>query len=228
MRSLRVRHPSPSDQRGSRDEPGRALAPDDLLRACLRGEDAAWRIFLERYGDLIYSVPLKMGVRRSDAEEIFQNALLAIYRRLGTLRDPGRIVNWVSEIARRQTLYYLRKRTHEAAEPAEGLPEMVDEAPLPQEALESLEASQVIREGLLDLSPRCRDLLTALYLADAAPSYKEIAERYGIAIGTVGPTRAHCLKALRAALVERGYREETAPRRQKHGPTDKGAPRDSR
>ncbi len=185
-----------------------ALSLDNLLRACVRGEDVAWRLFLERYGDLIYSIPLKMGVRRSDAEEIFQNAVVAIYQRLSTLRDPARIVNWVSEIARRQTLYYLRKRSREVAKPADGLPQSADRAPLAAEVLESLEASQAVREALLDLSPRCRDLLTALYLTDEAPSYKALAATYGIAIGTVGPTRAHCLKALRAALAGRGYREE--------------------
>jgi RNA polymerase sigma factor (sigma-70 family) len=199
------------------EQPARALPPDDLLRACLRGEDAAWRLFLERYGDLMYSVPLKMGVRRSDAEEIFQTTLVAIYQRLGTLKDPARLVNWISEIARRQTLYYLRKRSREVAESEEGLPDTADRAPLALQSMESLEASQVVHEALLGLAPRCRELIVALYLTDPPSSYKALAQRYGIAIGTVGPTRAHCLKALRAALAARGYREPAAPRRGRAG-----------
>jgi len=194
----------------SEEPAARALPPDDLLRACLRGEDAAWRLFLERYGDLMYSVPLRMGVRRSDAEEIFQTTLVAIYQRLGTLKDPGRLVNWISEIARRKTLYYLRKRSREVSESEEGLPDTADQAPLALQAMESLEASQVVHESLLGLAPRCREMIVALYLSDPPMSYKALAERYHIAIGTVGPTRAHCLKALRAALVARGYREPAA------------------
>lgn len=181
------------------------LSRDDLLRSCLRGDDAAWRLFLERYGDLIYSVALRTGASHSDAEEVFQNAVLAIYESIGRLKDPEKIVPWIAGLTRRQALFYFRKRSREVAEPADGLPESADPAPLPEEALTSLERGQILRDALGDLRARCRDLLTSLYLADPAPSYDEVAERLGIPVGSIGPTRARCLEGLRVALETRRW-----------------------
>ena len=187
---------------GARDR-----SAEDLVRACARGEDAAWRLFLDRYGDLIYSVPLKMGVSRSDAEEVFQSSVLAMYQRLGTLRDANRLVAWICELARRQTLYYLRKRSRETLEEDESFGERPDSSPRVDEAILSLEESQLVREALSGLGPRCRELLTLLYLTDPVLAYKELAESLDIPIGSIGPTRARCLKSLRAGLAARGYTE---------------------
>ena len=45
-------------------------------------------------------------------------------------------------------------------------------------------------------------LLLALYFDPAAPSYSEIAERMGRAIGGIGPMRARCLERLRCLVEE--------------------------
>ena len=49
---------------------------------------------------------------------------------------------------------------------------------------------------------RCRELLRALYEEDPRPAYEEIAERLGMRIGSIGPTRARCLSRLRETLEE--------------------------
>jgi len=182
-----------------------SIDPEDLIRACIRGEDSAWRRFLERYGDLIFSVPLKMGLSHSDAEEVFQVTVLALFERLGTLNDPRRIVAWICEVTRRQTLYYLRKRKRESFGDDDAFDTAADASPGAHETFESLQSSQVVHDALAEISPRCRDLLTALYLADPAPAYKEIAESLEIPIGSIGPTRARCLKALQGHLAAMGY-----------------------
>ena len=59
----------------------------------------------------------------------------------------------------------------------------------------------------LDVVPeRCRALLQALYFSEEEPSYADVAQRLGIPIGSIGPTRARCLSAMREALerLDRG------------------------
>jgi DNA-directed RNA polymerase specialized sigma24 family protein len=48
--------------------------------------------------------------------------------------------------------------------------------------------------------------LTALYLDESEASYKEVEKTLGVPYGSIGPTRARCLDALREALIARGYR----------------------
>jgi RNA polymerase sigma factor (sigma-70 family) len=182
------------------------LAHEDLLRGCLRGEDRAWRFFLERYGRLITTVILRSGASMSDAEEVYQNTVQAIFQGLGRLQDSGKIVPWIAAIARRQTYFFLRSRSRETTETTDAMADFRDPAPLATEEMESLERSQTVLEALTSLRPRCRDLLTALYLDESEASYKSIEKTLGVPYGSIGPTRARCLDALREALIARGYR----------------------
>jgi RNA polymerase sigma factor (sigma-70 family) len=176
------------------------------VRGCLRGEDRAWRVFLECYGRLITTVILRSGASMSDAEEVYQNTVQAIFQGLARLQDSAKIVSWIAGIARRQTYYYLRSRSRETIETTDAMADLHDPAPLPPDEMELLQRSQVVLEALTSLRPRCRDLLTALYLDEREASYKAIEKTLGVPYGSIGPTRARCLDALREALIARGYR----------------------
>lgn len=188
--------------------------PGELIRACLAGDESAWSAFVDRYGDLMYTVALRTGAARDAADDVFSASLLAVYEKLGSLRDREKIVPWLAEVVRRQTLYYLRKRRPEVATGEEGVPDVEDRSPLPDEVMASLERGQLLRDALAGLRPRCRELLTALYLADPLPtSYQEIADELGIPVGSIGPTRARCLAALGEQLQAQGYRGESEEKR---------------
>ena len=73
---------------------------------------------------------------------------------------------------------------------------MVDEAPLPDEVLRRLEEQNRVRQALLSLDERCQKLLTMLYYEPEPPSYAEIAAAFGTSEGSIGPTRARCLKKM--------------------------------
>jgi hypothetical protein len=64
-----------------------------------------------------------------------------------------------------------------------------------------------VHEGLRALSPRCRRLLTALFLDDAPRDYRQLARDEGISIGSVGPLRGRCLDQLRTYFAEKGWLE---------------------
>jgi hypothetical protein len=63
----------------------------------------------------------------------------------------------------------------------------------------------VLREAFALLSQRCRELLSLL-IADPPAGYTQISAALGMPVGSIGPTRARCLDALRrvpalAALI---------------------------
>ena len=61
-----------------------------------------------------------------------------------------------------------------------------------------------MRQALRRLDDGCRELLTALFLDPAGPSYEAIAARLGMPVGSIGPTRARCFRKLEALLRETG------------------------
>ena len=70
------------------------------------------------------------------------------------------------------------------------------------EKLEGLEDVARIHDALAQLDVRCYDLLHALFLEDPAPGYAEVSRRSGIPKGSIGPTRARCLKKMQNMLAE--------------------------
>ena len=58
------------------------------MRECLDGSEDAWIALLEKYKNLIFSIPIKFGISREDAADIFQSVCVDLLRDLPVLRQP--------------------------------------------------------------------------------------------------------------------------------------------
>jgi DNA-directed RNA polymerase specialized sigma24 family protein len=58
------------------------------------------------------------------------------------------------------------------------------------------ERNAALRAAFAELPQPCRELL-AMLMSDPSPAYAEISARLGMAVGSIGPTRARCLERLR-------------------------------
>ena len=73
--------------------PRRAEVPTsdaELQAACLKGDERAWDTLVNRYGALIYSIPLKYGFGEADAADVFQAVCITLLEKLGSIREPSR------------------------------------------------------------------------------------------------------------------------------------------
>jgi RNA polymerase sigma factor (sigma-70 family) len=172
----------------------------ELIQACLNNSQAAWNELVARYARLVYSIPLRQGMSLSDAEDVFQNVFTIASHSLGTLRDQKLLAAWLIRITYREC-QHLRRRSPDHGEIPESLAS--DDAP-PEDEVEIWEKQHSVRLALSQLESPCQELLRALFLELPAPSYQTLAERLGIPTGSIGPTRARCLKKLEAILKEMG------------------------
>ena len=46
-----------------------------LVEECVRGNEVAWTVLVDRYKNLLYSIPLRYGAPQQDAADIFQAGL---------------------------------------------------------------------------------------------------------------------------------------------------------
>ncbi len=172
----------------------------ELIRACLAGDEPSWCELVGRYSRLVYSIPLRKGYSQADADDIFQNVFAALFRCLGSVRNDKTLAAWLITTTVRECGALARSRRPDG----ELDPALLDEAPLPLEEMQRLERQQLMRQALDQLDPRCRELLTALFLDDDCGSYAEIARRLGMPVGSIGPNRARCFVRLREILAEMG------------------------
>ena len=182
---------------------------EDLLRACRRGDAAAWETLLRRYQRLVYAVPRRAGLDEDAAADVFQDVFATLLENAESIEQPSRLHAWLVTTARRKTWLAIKRsrRTLSLDDPEgeEGEYSSVrDEGLLPDELLGQLEEQHLVRAALAALDERCRRLLTMLFCRADTPPYSEIAASLGTTEGSIGPTRARCLKKLLGALNKGG------------------------
>jgi len=174
-----------------------------LLTAAAAGDQDAWSALVDRYANLVWSVARGFGLNGADAADVSQATWLRLVERLDSIREPDRVGSWLATTARREALGLLRRsgRYVPTAETDEfdRLIGAVDGAgPLDQVLRDDRDAR--LREAVGTMSQRCQRLLRLL-LADPVPSYADLAAALDIPVGSIGPTRARCLDALRGRVA---------------------------
>jgi len=83
----------------------------------------SWRGFFNTYWKLIYSVAIKAGLGESEAQDVVQETVLSVAKKIRDFEyDPelGSFKGWLLKITRRRIIDHLRKRPlqHQAAKAA--------------------------------------------------------------------------------------------------------------
>ena len=175
-----------------------------LVAECLKGNEEAWRALVNKYQRLIYSVPIKYGASVEDAADILQSVCMELFSELSKLQKAESLKAWLMVVTSRKCFHWHRQKRMEL-----GLENIEDEYPqkVAVAAPEIVEAEkeQLLREGIAQLSPRCQQLVRLLFYQQPPLPYAEVAQRIGLATGSIGFTRARCLERLHKILLEMGF-----------------------
>ncbi len=183
---------------------GSERSDPELIRACLEGDGDAWEALVNRYRRLIYAIPFKYGLPREDAMEIFQAVWLDCFQELHLLRDVDRLQAWLVRIAVRKCYRWRQRNFAEPANVEIVETDHVSENPV-EGLIRRLDQEELIRAGIEQLSPRCQQVIQALFFEDPFPSYATIASRLGLSNNSIGFTRDRCLERLGVLLRDLGY-----------------------
>lgn len=168
-----------------------------LVTRAGKGERQAWDALVERYCPLVWSICLRHGLDRADANEVGRRVFLSLAEELDNIRDPAAIPGWLAATTR-----LVCRAVHEPPGPRAAGPGLNLENILgPQDGsakdeLLMAERHAALRQAFADLPPGCRQLI-GLLIADPPVSHAEISARLGIPVGDVLPARARCLDRLR-------------------------------
>ena len=188
-------------------EGGGSWSDERLVSECLKGNEQGWSALIDKYKNLIYSIPVKMGMH-DEAPDIFQAVCLDLLSDLHRLREPRALPKWLMQACYHKCLQYRRKSQQHLASPeteAEEVPADGERAPLPDHMLCELEKEQMVRDALSELNPRCERLVRMLFFENPARPYQEIARELDLATGSIGFIRGRCLDKLKKQLEKMGF-----------------------
>jgi RNA polymerase sigma-70 factor, ECF subfamily len=177
-----------------------------LLHRVVAHEAAAIGELYDRHSGLLFGLILRILRNTSEAEEVLQDVFLQVWKRAETFRaDLGTPVGWLVRIARNRAIDRLRANTLNSRTLEMPSPSPI-ESPEARAAL--TEQQRALGRALDALSAEERKLLEHAYYLGFTQS--ELAERFGLPLGTVKTRIRSALTTLRRELQHvmadaRGY-----------------------
>lgn len=182
--------------------PSRAWDDDRLVAACLAGDEQAWSALIDKYKNLVYSVPRKYRMSPDDAADVFQSVCVDLYNELPKLRSVASLRAWLLTVASHHAFHWKRRYVKRSEREGTPLDEDTDVAAAPPEAdvLETVQREQSIREAVAQLTPRCQEMIRLLFFTQPPIAYADLARHLNLAVGSIGFIRGRCLQKLQKLL----------------------------
>jgi len=188
-----------------------AQAPTDdlsLLQRIAARDDAALAEFYDRHFRLVFAIIRRIVQSPSDAEEVLQETFVRVWSRAETYDARlGSPAAWVVRIARNRAIDRLRARQARAdvnaPVPATGDAGNARELPAPdtpESVLRATHAALTVRGAVAALPAAQRTLIEAAFFEGY--THQELADRFGVPLGTVKTRIRTGLVSLRVRLEQ--------------------------
>jgi RNA polymerase sigma factor (sigma-70 family) len=176
-----------------------------LVAECLKGDEHAWHSLVERYKNLVYSIPLKYGAPPQDAADIFQSVWLDLFNELPRLRDAEALKAWLVSVTTHKCYHWKREQPAADDWEEQEIEEQASGDLTPPGMLADIEREQIVRDAIAALPPRCKEMIELLFFEQPPLRYADVAGRLNLAPGSIGFIRGRCLKRLKQILEKRGF-----------------------
>ncbi len=161
----------------------------ELIQHVLAGDDNAFSLLVRKYQKPVHALVWRKVGDFHIAEEITQDAFLKAYKELATLKKPHRFARWLSVIATRGCIAWLRKKrlatqsledtSHLQLESATYSGYLIQE----NERTEAEAQHKVVQKLLSKLREKERTVITLHYFGEM--THEEISEFLGASVGTI-------------------------------------------
>jgi RNA polymerase sigma-70 factor (ECF subfamily) len=147
-----------------------AWTDEALFEACREGDEAPFRVLVDRHARLVRRLALNILGDEHEAEDVAQEAFVAAWRARERWSPEARFTTWLHRIAVNKAIDRYRDR-RAVPESQETITRLVDAAPAEpaetqQQTLEHRETSRTLQDHLARLPDSQRQALTMFYFED--------------------------------------------------------------
>jgi len=165
-----------------------------LIRQILAGDQAAFRLLVERHQDFVFSMAFRVLRSREEAEEVAQDVFVKIYRTLHTFEQRSGFRTWLYTITYRAAIDKFRllkapQTSLDDERSALQIAERPESGPANQSQQSDLRAQ--LQLALKRLKPEDAALIELFYLHEQ--SVKDIVDITGLSLSNV-KTKLHRLR----------------------------------
>lgn len=193
---------------GSRDAALGAETDHELIAMVVSGDQDAYRVLVDRYSNLVYTVAVRIVGNEEDAEDVAQETFVRAYRALARFRGDSKFSSWIYRIAVNRALTHLKRRKRRPATvELSATPSVASEVTSrrveenPEQVVLSDEFRAQVRDAVAQLPGHYGAAITLFYLEEK--SYKEVAAILGLPMGTLKTHLHRARTLLREILTKR-------------------------
>lgn len=180
------------------------VSDEELVMRTIAGDIDAFNLLVQRYQHAAYGLAFHLVKNFADAQDLTQDAFIAAYQNLPTIKEPAKFASWLRGITANLCKMWLRKRREVVS-----LDEVQDNGKIgligqqsvltPPEEIERQELRESVMRAVNSLSEKNR-LVVTLYYIDGM-SYREIANFLDVPVTTVEGRLHRAKKKLQKEMV---------------------------
>jgi RNA polymerase sigma-70 factor, ECF subfamily len=173
---------------------------DALMAAVARGEEAAFRLLVQRWEREVMAFLVHMLSSVQEAEDLTQETFVQVFRKAGRYQGEGKFQSWLFRIAGNQARSKLRRR--KILRWVSFNPDRHDQAfggDDPAAALVRKDEARLVNSALAGLPERQRQALVLHRFQGL--KYKEIAETMDVSVAAVESLIQRAMSELRRSLA---------------------------
>jgi RNA polymerase sigma factor (sigma-70 family) len=191
--------------RRAKTKSAQQLSDANLIKQCLEGKESAWADLIDRYKNLIFSIPIRYGFSEEDSADIFQAVCMDMLAELSRLREPKALPSWLIQVARNKCFHRKQLLQRHPVQEIDDVDPPAASMGEPENLAAHAQQEQLLREALSELPPQCQRLVRMLFFEIPPRPYEDVAKELKLAQGSIGFTRRSCLDKLRERLETLGY-----------------------
>ena len=190
------RYTLPSGETGD----DRAALDLAIVREILGGKTERFRELVTRYQNMVAGIAWRSGCKREDVEDVVSEVLLKVYRNLHQYRPDHAFATWLYKLTANHVVDRSRRMKKERGR-TEMPAHVEDKSPGADDTMEADERQALVREALLHVDPRYREVMHLVYVEGL--KVDETARILGTPEGTVKTRLMRGREALRKVLMRR-------------------------
>lgn len=177
---------------------------NQILNNVLNGEKHAFRVLVDEYQDLVFTLCCKIVKDREVAEEAAQDTFVKVYRKLHQFDQRSSLKTWIYRIAYRTAIDYYRKTKREYTN-EDALAHVAGTEASALDRLENQDQKAALQEAITSLKPADAAVLNLYYFEEL--NLDDVAKIMNFTVSNAKVRLHRARKRLGALLIKTNLEE---------------------
>lgn len=170
----------------------------ELIKKFLDGDESAFNRLVLKYQEKIYLLARRMTGNHLDADEVVQEVLMVLYKKLNTFEFKSSFYTWLYRITMTRSLNYIKKRSLKTFLPLSGLKNKMNEDFDPLVSFENKEKVVRLEKILQKIPAKQREVFILRNIEQL--DYEEISKITGTSVGALKANYFHALNKVKELM----------------------------